>query len=91
MCLPQHRALGDSSRSQPEFESSEVGVQCCRGGLIKWADLTGAAHVAKRLSQWAEFFKADGLSGVFEPCQYLKEAASSGRQLSAGVSSTSKL
>lgn len=62
-----------------------------RGGLIKWADLVGADYVCKRLSQWAEHFRADELSGIFEPCEYLKAAASSKRLLGAGVSSSSKL
>ena len=57
----------------------------CRGGLIKWADLIGAKHVASRLEGWAEQFREAGISGFFKPCKYLADAAVSGSQLGSGI------
>jgi enoyl-CoA hydratase/3-hydroxyacyl-CoA dehydrogenase len=59
---------------------------CCRGGLIFWADLIGAQKIVARLDQLAGQFRAAGLAGFFEPCDYLRQAAASGRKLSAGPS-----
>lgn len=56
----------------------------CRGGLIFWADLVGAPKIVAKLDQLAAQFKGAGLSGFFEPCAYLRQAAASGRKLSAG-------
>jgi enoyl-CoA hydratase/3-hydroxyacyl-CoA dehydrogenase len=64
----------------------------CRGGLIFWADLIGAQKIVARLDQLAGQFSSAGLAGFFEPCDYLRQAAASGRKLSAGPSAaTSKL
>lgn len=56
-----------------------------RGGLIKWADLMGAKHVAARLEAWADQYSEAGISGFFKPCKYLSDAAASGTQLGAGI------
>lgn len=56
----------------------------CRGGLIFWADLIGAQKIVARLDQLAAQFRGAGLAGFFEPCDYLRQAAASGRKLSAG-------
>jgi len=40
---------------------------------------------------WEKQFSAAGVGGFFKPCQYLKERAASGKELSAGVSAPSKL
>jgi enoyl-CoA hydratase/3-hydroxyacyl-CoA dehydrogenase len=56
----------------------------CRGGLIFWADLVGAKHIVSRLQQLSQQFAPAGLGGFFEPCDYLKAAAASGRRLSDG-------
>lgn len=64
----------------------------CRGGLIFWADLIGADKIVAKLDQLAAQFRGAGLSGFFEPCSYLRQAASSGRKLSAGpTAAASKL
>lgn len=63
----------------------------CRGGLIKWADLIGAARVAERLNGWAAQFEAAGLAGFFKPCNYLAKAAKNSTQLGAGVSPGSRM
>jgi hypothetical protein len=65
----------------------------CRGGLIFWADLIGAPKIVSKLDQLASQFRGAGLAGFFEPCDYLRQAAASGRKLSAGPTSaaTSKL
>lgn len=55
-----------------------------RGGLIFWADLVGADKVVAKLDQLAAQFRGAGLAGFFEPCDYLRQAAASGRKLSAG-------
>ena len=68
-----------------------MGFPPYRGGLIFWADLVGAAHIAAKLSALAAKFAPVGLSGFFEPCAYLKAAASSGRKLSAGVAPGSRM
>ena len=64
---------------------------CCRGGLIKWADLVGPKHVCDRLNGWAKQFEGAGLAGFFKPCDYLAAAAKNGTALSAGISPGSKL
>lgn len=56
-----------------------------RGGLIKWADLIGAKHVASRLDSWAKQYSEAGIAGFFKPCKYLADAAASGSQLGAGI------
>ncbi|KAK9827372.1 hypothetical protein WJX81_002997 [Elliptochloris bilobata] len=48
-----------------------MGFPPYRGGLIKWADLVGAKHVATRLAGWAEQFKSAGLDGFFRPTRGL--------------------
>jgi len=65
-----------------------MGFPAYRGGLIKWADLIGAKHVAARLEGWATQFQAAGLSGFFKPCQYLADAAANGTSLEAGIRSS---
>ena len=40
---------------------------------------------------WEKQFSAAGLGGIFKPCKYLKDRAASGKELSAGVSASSKL
>jgi hypothetical protein len=40
---------------------------------------------------WEKQFSAAGLGGFFKPCNYLKDRAASGKELSAGVSASSKL
>lgn len=61
-----------------------MGFPPYRGGLIFWADLVGAKHIVARLQQLAQQFAPAGLAGFFEPCEYLKAAAASGRRLSDG-------
>ncbi|BDA49067.1 Peroxisomal fatty acid beta-oxidation multifunctional protein [Coccomyxa sp. Obi] len=68
-----------------------MGFPAYRGGLIKWADLIGAARVAERLNGWAAQFEAAGLAGFFKPCDYLADAAKNGTQLGAGVSPGSRM
>ena len=63
----------------------------CRGGLIKWADLTGPKYVADKLTAWAKHFEGVGLAGVFKPCDYLVKCAAEGRALGAGISPGSKI
>jgi enoyl-CoA hydratase/3-hydroxyacyl-CoA dehydrogenase len=60
-----------------------MGFPPYRGGLLFWADLVGAQVICDRLSALAAAAPA-GLAGFFEPCAYLKDAAKSGRKLSAG-------
>ena len=60
----------------------------CRGGLIKWADLTGVKHVHDTLEKYAKQFKPAGLEGFFQPCQYLADAARQGTLLGKGVASS---
>lgn len=61
-----------------------MGFPPYRGGLIFWADLIGAPYIAKRLSQLAQQFEPNGISGFFAPCDYLKQCAASGRKLGDG-------
>ena len=68
-----------------------MGFPPYRGGLIFWADLVGARHIAAKLSALARQFEPAGLAGFFEPCDYLKAAAASGRKLSAGVAPGSRM
>jgi len=69
-----------------------MGFPPYRGGLIFWADLVGAPKIVAKLDQLAAQFKGAGLSGFFEPCDYLRQAAASGRKLSAGpAAAASKL
>lgn len=60
-----------------------------RGGLIFWADLVGARTIVLKLSKLADQFRSAGLAGFFEPCDYLKAAAASGRRLSDGKAGSS--
>ena len=62
-----------------------------QGGLIKWADLVGAKHVAARLEGWAKQFEGAGFAGFFKPCQYLARAAREGTALGAGVSPDARM
>lgn len=72
--------------------SADKCVIClCRGGLIKWADLTGVKHVAARLEGWAKQYEGAGLAGFFKPCEYLATAAKEGRALGAGASPQANL
>ena len=64
---------------------------CCRGGLIKWADLLGPKLVADKLNGWAKEYESAGLSGFFKPCKYLQAAADNNTYLEAGKKSTSKM
>jgi len=68
-----------------------MGFPPPRGGLIFWADLMGAGHIAARLNAWGSQFKAAGLEGFFKPCEYLKRAAREGTKLGAGNQAASKM
>jgi len=69
-----------------------MGFPPPRGGLIFWADLVGAKRVCERLSQWAEEMRPYGLSGFFEPCEYLKKvAAVEGGKLESGVTGGARM
>lgn len=68
-----------------------MGFPPHRGGLIFWADLVGAAHIVRRLKEWANAFESAGLAGFFAPCEYLEEVAAHGRKLGAGNLTTSKM
>lgn len=68
-----------------------MGFPAYRGGLIKWADLTGVKHVAARLEGWAKQYEGAGLAGFFKPCEYLATAAKEGRALGAGASPQANL
>lgn len=68
-----------------------MGFPPFRGGLIFWADLVGAATVCARLDALAAQFAPVGAGGFFEPCEYLRAAARSGRKLGAGVAPASKM
>jgi enoyl-CoA hydratase/3-hydroxyacyl-CoA dehydrogenase len=70
---------------------TRVSVWGSRGGLIFWADLVGAKHIAARLNQWATQFEGAGIAGFFKPCEYLARAAAAGTPLSAGVQGSPKL
>jgi enoyl-CoA hydratase/3-hydroxyacyl-CoA dehydrogenase len=61
-----------------------MGFPPYRGGLICWGDLVGASKIVAKLDQLAAQFRGAGLAGFFEPCSYLRQAAASGRKLSAG-------
>eukprot|EP00878_Enallax_costatus_P013083 GHUV01013671.1.p1 GENE.GHUV01013671.1~~GHUV01013671.1.p1 ORF type:complete len:534 (+),score=173.53 GHUV01013671.1:1005-2606(+) len=61
-----------------------MGFPPYRGGLIFWADLVGAKNIVAKLNKLADQFRSAGLAGFFEPCEYLKAAAASGRRLSDG-------
>lgn len=68
-----------------------MGFPATRGGLVFWADLVGAAHIVRRLNEWAAQFKSAGLEGFFKPCAYLEKAAREGTKLEAGVAAASKM
>lgn len=69
-----------------------MGFPPPRGGLIFWADLVGAKRVCERLSQWAEEMRPYGLSGFFEPCEYLKKmAAVEGGKLESGMTGGARM
>ena len=68
-----------------------MGFPPHRGGLIFWADLMGAAHIANMLNKWASQFEAVGLGGFFRPCAYLERAAREGAKLEAGVKQAAKM
>ena len=68
-----------------------LAVSCCRGGLIKWADLLGPKVVADKLNGWAKQYESEGLSGFFKPCKYLQAAADNNTSLEAGNKSSSKM
>eukprot|EP00198_Chlamydomonas_reinhardtii_P010029 XP_001699366.1 predicted protein [Chlamydomonas reinhardtii] len=63
-----------------------MGFPPVRGGLIFWADLVGAPRIVARLKQFAAMH-----AGFFAPCDYLLQAAASGRKLSAGPPAAAKL
>ena len=48
----------------------------CRGGLVFWADLVGAKHIVKRLTEWSKAY-----GDFFTPCRYLVERANAGVKL----------
>jgi enoyl-CoA hydratase/3-hydroxyacyl-CoA dehydrogenase len=83
--------VGDEHASTPTCRAHTAGAGARRGGLIKWADLVGAKHVAARLGAWAEQFKGAGLDGFFRPCEYLAKAAAEGTALSAGVPAAARM
>lgn len=62
-----------------------MGFPAYRGGLIFWADLQGAPYIEKRLSQLAKQFEGSSIAGFFQPCDYLKQCAASGRKLGGGA------
>eukprot|EP00803_Ostreobium_quekettii_P008705 evm.model.scf_1879.1 EVM.evm.TU.scf_1879.1 scf_1879:98-7109(+) len=66
-----------------------MGFPPYRGGLIFWADLVGASHVASRLDDFARRLPA--AAGFFRPCEYLRDCAASGRKLEGGVPPQSRL
>jgi enoyl-CoA hydratase/3-hydroxyacyl-CoA dehydrogenase len=68
-----------------------MGFPPFRGGLIFWADLVGAKRIVSRLREWAQQFAGAGLSGFFEPCEYLAAAAANGTKLEAGAAPGSKM
>jgi enoyl-CoA hydratase/3-hydroxyacyl-CoA dehydrogenase len=51
----------------------------------------GARTIVAKLDALAAQFKAAGLAGFFEPCPYLRQAAASGRRLSAGPAAGARL
>jgi len=52
------------------------------GGLVKWADtFVGAKAVVDKLE---DLYQQTGLK-LFEPCEYLKNCAASGKSLEAGL------
>ena len=63
-----------------------MGFPPFRGGLMHWADDVGAARILDRLQRLAKEY-----GPLFAPCDYLREAAASGRLLSAGPPARSKL
>ncbi|KAL6769994.1 ECH3 [Auxenochlorella protothecoides x Auxenochlorella symbiontica] len=66
-----------------------MGFPAYRGGVVFYGDIVGADYVVRRLKQWATQYKAQ--AGFFEPCEYLLAAAKSGRKLSAGNATQSKI
>jgi len=68
-----------------------MGFPPYRGGLIFWADLVGADHICKKLSELQYKFAPAGVGGFFEPCDYLKQCAATGKKLSAGPGPSSRL
>ncbi|KAG2441459.1 hypothetical protein HXX76_003081 [Chlamydomonas incerta] len=67
-----------------------MGFPPVRGGLIFWADLVGAPRIVARLKQFAAMVPPQH-AGFFTPCDYLVQAAASGRKLSAGPPAAAKL
>ena len=61
-----------------------MGFPATKGGLIFWADLIGAKYIENRLSELSAKM-GPKLGGFFKPCDYLVQAARSGRKLGAGV------
>ena len=47
--------------------------------------------IAFTTQAWEKQFSAAGVGGFFAPCNYLKDRAASGQELSAGMSASSKL
>jgi enoyl-CoA hydratase/3-hydroxyacyl-CoA dehydrogenase len=68
-----------------------MGFPPYRGGLIFWADLVGAQKICERLEELAAQFAPVGADGFFAPCEYLRNAARSGRKLSAGPVQAARL
>ena len=64
-------------------------ARACSGGLIFWADLVGAERIVKTLDGLAAKYPA--AEGFFAPCEYLRQAAATGRKLGAGPPETSKM
>ncbi|KAH7445114.1 hypothetical protein KP509_02G107300 [Ceratopteris richardii] len=57
-----------------------MGFPAYRGGIVFWADLIGAKHIASRLNQ---LYKTYG--NFFKPCAWLEHCAATGQPLSTKV------
>ncbi|KAH6554953.1 hypothetical protein KP509_1Z294000 [Ceratopteris richardii] len=57
-----------------------MGFPPYRGGIVFWADLIGAKHIASRLN---ELYRSYG--NFFKPCAWLEHCAATGQPLSTSV------
>lgn len=55
-----------------------MGFPAYRGGVMKYADMVGAAEIASKLTEWGKEF-----GPMYEPCAWLLDRAGSGKSLEA--------
>lgn len=62
-----------------------MGFPPYRGGIVFWADLIGAKHIASRLNMLAKSY-----GNFFKPCAWLEHCAATGQSLSSPVINKAK-